>query len=261
MATRGRGYGLNPDVNPNNPTYAFIVQRDLQPIVDLRKDMPPIYDQGMLGSCTANALGAAFEYNQMKNLVPYTCMPKNPPTVFMPSRLFIYYNERVLGGNVMYDTGAALEDGVMSLYNHGVCPETVWAYNTDKFINKPPKTAYWKAKKTRVRNYKKIPKELAQLRASLSEGYPISFGMQIFESFESDTVAKHGMVPYPAPFEECYGGHAVLLVGYNDNLKLFIVRNSWGDDWGDDGYFFMPYEYVLSSYCRDFWVLVNVESD
>jgi len=255
-------YNLKQDVKDDNPQHIFAVKRDIRPIVDLRGDMPKVYDQGNLGSCTANALGAAFEYNQMENLIPYKCLSglfeKKTVTPFMPSRLFLYYNERALAGDIPYDNGAALEDGVMSLYNDGICPESIWDYNVSKFATKPSKRAYWTAKKTRIGNYKKIPQTLTQLRASLADGYPISFGMQIYSSFESDSVAKSGLVKLPTKTEKNLGGHAVLLCGYNDHLELFIVRNSWGEEWGDNGYFYMPYEYVLSDLCRDFWVLVNV---
>jgi len=255
-------YNLKSDVRNDNPQHEFVVSRDLEKIVDLRNDMPKVYDQGTLGSCTANALGAAFEANQMANRIPFSvmgCFTKEKEIQpFMPSRLFLYYNERVLGGNIPYDSGAALEDGVMSLYKDGVCPEVDWPYVESKFKTRPPKSIYRKAKRTRIGNYKKIPQTLPQLRACLANGYSISFGMQIFESFESDLVASSGIVSYPRPSEECYGGHAVLLCGYNDYLNMFTVRNSWGEDWGDKGYFYMPYDYVLSSLCRDFWVLLNV---
>jgi len=253
-----RVYNLKRDVKEDNPEHIFDVKRGLCPIIDLRSEMPQIYDQGNLGSCTANALGAAFEYNQMENLIPYKCLTNKTATPFMPSRLFLYYNERAMAGDIPYDSGASLEDGVISLYKDGICPESIWKYDVCKFSTKPPTRAYWAAKKTRVGNYKKIQQTLSQIRASISDGYPISFGMQIYSSFESESVAKSGLVKLPSFTEKHLGGHAVLICGYNDYLKIFIVRNSWGDSWGDKGYFYISYEYVLSDLCRDFWVLVNV---
>lgn len=113
----------------------------LPPQVNLTPRCPPVYDQGQLGSCTANAIGAAVEFEQMKQKLA---------AVFVPSRLFIYYNERVMEGTVDADGGAQIRDGIKSVAKQGVCPEPEWPYNPAKFKTKPPKRCYSDALKHRV---------------------------------------------------------------------------------------------------------------
>ena len=216
--------------------------------VDLRSVCPkPIYNQKNLGSCTGQAVGFGYHFEEIK---------QGLKDAFMPSRLFIYYNERVMDGTVSEDAGSEIRTGIKTLAKDGVCPETMWPYFVTKFANKPTADCYKEALKHRAVTYMRVAQDLTHLKACLSEGYPIVFGFNVFESFESDEVAKTGMVPMPQPKEKNIGGHAVVLVGYDDEKQVFIVRNSWGEEWGDAGYFYMPYAYVTDNkLCDDFWTI------
>jgi C1A family cysteine protease len=214
---------------------------------DLRSKCPPVYDQGRLGSCTANALAAAVEFDQMKESLA---------AVFVPARLFIYYNERVTEGTVDCDSGAQIRDGIKSVAKQGVCPETMWPYDIAKFKTKPSKTCYAEAFRHRVILYQRLVPTLNQLRGCLASGYPFVFGFTVYESFESRKVARTGHAPMPAPDERVLGGHAVMAVGYNDARQWFILRNSWGPNWGMKGCFTLPYAYAIHpDLAADFWTI------
>jgi len=216
--------------------------------VDLRPVCPPeIYDQGQLGSCTANAIAAAIEFDRMKQ--------KLKP-VFTPSRLFIYYNERSIEGTVNSDSGAQLRDGIKTVATQGAPPEPDWPYNIAKFRSKPPAKVYTIAAKYKVVLYQSLVQNLMQMKGCLASGFPFVYGFTAYESFESPAVAKSGIVPMPAPSEQVVGGHAVLAVGYDDSQSRFIVRNSWGSGWGMAGYFTVPYGYLTDSHlASDFWTI------
>jgi C1A family cysteine protease len=218
--------------------------------VDLRPKMPPIYDQGQLGSCTANAIGTAFEFDQRKEGLKD----------FMPSRLFIYYNERAMEGTVDTDSGAMIRDGMKSVAKVGVCTENTWPYDIPKFTQKPPKNAYDEATKHQALVYRRVLGNLHQMQGCLASGYPFVFGFSVYESFMSPTVARTGEVPLPPRGEQLIGGHAVVAVGYDDAIQRFIVRNSWGAGWGKKGYCTMPYGYLTDpQLARDFWAIYSVE--
>jgi len=245
-------FGWKRDL-PDPRDFKFKVTRpvELPSSVDLRELCPPVYDQGELGSCTANALGAAFQFGQKKQQKPD----------FIPSRLFIYYNERVIEGTVNEDAGAMIRDGIKTMVKEGVCPETMWPYKTWKFKKQPTPECYVTALENQVLEYLRItPHSLYEVKHALYEGHPISFGFMIFESMMSDHVAKHGVVPVPSKRETPMGGHAVLAVGYDDDKKALLVRNSWGSQWGIDGYFWLPYEFVTEpNMSADYWVIKLVE--
>ena len=218
--------------------------------LNLTSKMPAVYDQGQLGSCTANAIGAAFEYEQLKQ----------KQKDFMPSRLFIYYNERAIEGTVDSDSGAMIRDGIKSVAKLGVCPEDTWPYDIAHFTEKPPKKAYTEATKHQVLVYRRVIANLHQMQGCLASGYPFVFGFTVYESFMTPEVAATGEVPLPPRSEQVLGGHAVLAVGYDDATQRFIVRNSWGKGWGNKGYCTMPYGYLTDpSLARDFWAVYTVE--
>lgn len=223
---------------------------DLPASVDLRSACPLVYDQGNLGSCTANAVAAAYEFDLMKQGLP----------TYTPSRLFIYYNERLLEHTVNSDSGATIRESAKVVRSPGVCPETDWPYDIAQFTVRPPKSCYLAAKQHHSLSYQRVPQVLLQLKAVLASGYPIVFGFSVYESFESAEVAATGVVPMPGLFEAMIGGHAVCLVGYDDSTQRFTVRNSWSASWGDQGYCYMPYSYLLSwQLASDFWVIKTVE--
>lgn len=217
--------------------------------IDLRNRCPKVYNQGELGSCTANALAFGYEYTELIE-------KKN--NEFIPSRLFIYYNEREIENSVKIDSGAELFDGIYTLKYTGVCPETKWEYNISKFTEKPPKECYEEAKQNKIDKYYAITQHLEQIKSALIKGFPVVFGFVVYSSFESKEVAKTGFMTMPTENDTILGGHAVAAVGFDDTKKIIIVRNSWGEEWGDNGYFYMPYEYITNpKLASDFWCITH----
>jgi C1A family cysteine protease len=219
--------------------------------VDLQPKCPPVYDQGQLGSCTANAIAGAIEFD----------LKAQGLTDFVPSRLFIYYNERVIENDVDQDNGAEIRDGIKSVATQGVCPETEWPYSDQgtQFAVVPTPTCYADALKVKALSYQSAPQDAISIKTILASGRPIVFGFSVYESFESDEVASTGMVPMPSPTDSPIGGHAVLAVGYDDIAQRFLVRNSWGQEWGLQGYFKMPYAYLLDeNLASDLWVVQTI---
>jgi len=254
MPRKVQRYGWVPDIpDPRDFLYAAPAQilQKLPPRMDLRPQCPQVYDQGQVGSCTANSIAGAFEFEQGKlNLKQ-----------FVPSRLFIYYNERATEGTANQDSGARIRDGIKSVVKLGVCNETGWPYseNISVVTQKPPATAYKDALANKVIAYHRVTQNLNQMKGCLAEGYPFVFGFTVYDSFESDDVARTGIVPMPNPNEEQVGGHAVTAVGYDDAQQRFIVRNSWGPGWGMAGYCTMPYTYLADhAYSSDFWTIRGV---
>lgn len=242
-------YGYIPDHRDHRDhLYAapFDVLQTLPPSVDLRPRCPSIYNQGQLGSCTANAIAGAMEFDQKKQNLPD----------FIPSRLFIYYNERAMEGTVDSDSGAMIRDGVKSVNNLGVCPESEWPYDISQFTDKPSTQSYHDALNCKALQYSRVARSLNQMKGCLAAGSPFVFGISVYESFESSQVASTGVVPMPARSEQLLGGHAILCVGYDDGQQRFIARNSWGTGWGQNGYFTIPYLYLMNSgLSSDFWVI------
>lgn len=248
--------GWLPDLpDPRDYLYAAPIQtlQNLPAKVNLSKTCPPIYNQGHLGSCTANALSAAFHF----------CRIKEKRSEFEPSRLFLYYNERVMINTVYSDSGAFIRDGIKSLNTEGICPEQDWTYDDStgldaKFTKKPPRKCFNNAKKNQVLSYQRINLNLISIKGCLAEGYPFTFGFTVFDSFYN---IKNGVMPMPdIATETVHGGHAVLAVGYDEKKQAVLIRNSWGASWGKKGYFWMPYAYITNrQFCNDFWTIRTVE--
>ncbi|HEV2035354.1 MAG TPA: C1 family peptidase [Candidatus Dormibacteraeota bacterium] len=243
------GYGWIPDLpDQRDHLYAAppVFLADLPPSTDLRASCPAVYNQGRLGSCTANAIGAAIEFDRLLQKLPD----------FVPSRLFIYYNERVIEGTVDFDSGAQLRDGIKTVASQGVCPEPEWPYDIEKFTQKPSAQAYKDAATDRAISYQSLIQDLNQMKGCLASGYPFIFGFTVYESFETLAVAESGHASLPGPRERPIGGHAVMAVGYDDAEQWFLVRNSWGARWGLAGYFTLPYAYLIQPVlASDLWTI------
>jgi C1A family cysteine protease len=148
-----------------------------------------------------------------------------------------------------------LRDGIKTLAKQGVCAEKLWPYAIKKFATKPTAACYTQALQHTISSYQRLS-TTAEMRACLADGYPFVFGFTVYESFESDAVANTGTVPMPGKSERVLGGHAVCAVGYDDKSQRFIVRNSWGTEWGRKGYCTMPYAYLANrNLSDDFWTM------
>ena len=207
--------------------------------VDPRADLPAVFDQGQLGSCTANAVAAAVEYDAKLN---------GADPGFL-SRLWIYWYERKLEGSPAdQDTGAQGRDGFKVCNKLGVPLEADWPYDIAQFSVEPPATLDPEARMHTISGYQSVPRNLDSMKAVLSNRQTIAFGFTVYESFESEDVARTGIVALPTRGEKVVGGHEVLLVGYlRDEPNYGLVRNAWGTGWGMAGYFLMPWAYVLDS--------------
>ena len=219
-------------------------------IVDLRQYCSPIEDQGFLGSCTGQAIAGAIELLNKRN--------NNYKDI---SRLFIYYFERAMIGTINYDSGAFIRDGIKSCFYNGASLESLWPYNISKFKIKPNPQAINDGLKRKVTLYERVQNHDGCIDA-LSNGYPVTIGFYVYTSFVSPQVSRTGIMPYPdTKKESSFGGHAVLLVGYDKSRQVYIARNSWGTNSGDKGYFYMPFQVIQNPLMScDFWVIKSVNN-
>ncbi len=209
--------------------------------VDLREFCSPIGNQGSLGSCTAFAMGRGLrEFLMIRDKKPL--VPLSP--------LFLYYNERKIDGTINEDAGSTMATGMKALKETGDCPETLWSYNTWKFKKEPPKEAYESGVQYEISDAKNLD-GLQAIKDELAKKNPVVFGFYVYSSFMN---SSHGIIPVPdIKTEKLMGGHAVMAVGYDDAKNVLIMRNSWGKGWGDQGYFYMPYEYFKLALVEDVW--------
>ena len=218
-------------------------------IVDLRSYCSPIENQGSLGSCTGQAIAGAIELLNKRN--------GNYKDI---SRLFIYYYERLILGTINYDSGAYIRDGIKATNHYGASLESYWPYDIRKFRQEPISEAKTDALNRKVTRYERV-NDFNGCIDALSNGYPVVMGFRVYDSFMSKNVAKTGIMPYPnTKRERLLGGHAVLLVGYNKSKKVFIARNSWGTNWGDKGYFYMPFDVIKPNMSSDYWIIKSVNN-
>jgi C1A family cysteine protease len=218
--------------------------------VDLRTHCCPIMDQGQLGSCTAHGITAALRYLHLKA----------GKADFPMSRLQLYYDERKLEGTVSEDAGAEIRDGIKCAVHLGVAHESLWSYKISKFRTQPAATVYKDALKYQALVYRRVDVNADALKQALATGYPVVIGINVYDAFESDEVASTGMVPQPSASDAPIGGHCMLVVGYGQKTGRFTVQNSWGADWGDNGFCYLPYKYLGSpAFGSDYWVITSDE--
>lgn len=249
-----RKFGWIKDSTKNeNDYHKFKLVKNIDTItkIDLRPKCPPVLDQGKLGSCTAFAGSTIFQFAEMKQGV-------NDPII--PSTLFIYYNTRALEGKVNVDSGAELFNVIFTLKTTGTCSETLWPYIPTAFDIKPPDECYVQSLKHKCILSKKIIQTLPQMKQCLIEGFPFIIGFYVYESFQSSRAKESGIISMPnIRTEELLGGHAVVVVGFNDKKQIFIVQNSWGRKWGDAGYCYIPYAYLTDpKLADDLWAILSV---
>jgi C1A family cysteine protease len=240
-----RGLGWRPDT-PDHRDLRFratVPVANLPPNVDLSTYFPPAWDQGQLGSCTAFGTKGAVWYCRARERLPQIDL----------SALFTYYNSRVIENSVASDAGAEIRDVVKALAATGAAPESDWPYDVSKFSQKPPDAAYTDALQDVVKSYARVDQTADAIRACIASAWPVVFGVTLYESFQSDAVAKTGLVPMPSTSEQVLGGHCMLIVGYDDPSRQFQVRNSWGT-WGDKGNCWIGYDYLVNAdLASDFW--------
>ena len=251
----GIGYfGCKPDPIDHRDrmkVYDMVPSSLQYPTVDLRKYVTGIYNQGQLNSCTANAVCSAYKLDLKKDSMT---------PIFDPSRLFLYYNTRAIEDRVSEDSGASIRDTVKSIAQ-GVCKETTWPYNIAMFKKKPCETAYDEATGNIVSEYERLHPDVDQFRACLKDNSPFVFAFTVFEKFLYIDNPR-SVMSIPVPDENILGYHAVVAVGYDDRSRHFTILNSWGKNWGDKGYFYMPYEFISNSrWCHDFWKITFEQQD
>lgn len=252
-----RVYNLLPD-KPDERDIMFKAERllgtepvTLPPRYDLRVTgaVPPILDQGSIGSCGPN---------QISNSLRFCLRKLKAPVDFQPSRLFIYYFARLTDGSPLNeDTGITIRGGLKAVQKYGACSENNWGYDVKKFTEKPNDPAI-KAAQNHIPGFKyiRVPQNLMNIKQALFGGFPIICGIQLYTSFESPRVKSSGIVPIPNPQKEALlGGHCVAIVGYDDVRRTFIMANTWGN-WGNKGYFTLSYDYIMNpKLASDFWIV------
>lgn len=268
-AAQGRVFKLQRDVHNHEHLYwSFTTTpgKKLPVEVDLSGMFPAVFDQGKLGSCTANAILAAFQYEAIK---------QKEPDMGNLSRLYEYYRarENLMPPSTSEDSGTSLAVSVYCLNKFGVCDEKDWPYDVTKFSQEPPKEATEKAKYHKCVDYRRLTPNHDQMRACLAEGYSFVLGIAVFDTMMTLDVGKTGIVPMPRLTEETVdgkklaadkllGGHAICCVGYDDKKKLYKFRNSWSEAWGDKGYGYLPYAFVENdNLAYDMWSIRLVKSD
>lgn len=255
ITPNGRYLGRRPDgADPRDLRFAAVhaARVDLPARVSLRKQLPPAFDQGTIGSCGPQS-GCAMMVHQFPELRE------------LFSRNQVYYSVRDMQGDVFTDSGVETRNVLKVLTKVGAAYERSWSYGKDTLFKKPPAPVLVEASQHRLESYSRLQTEDDYL-GCLADGYTFVLGFTCFESFDGDVIARTGVMSMPDPKREKeIGGHDVLVVGYNTNFKksdvfkkseidpalvedtMLEIRNSWGTGWGDHGHFWMPLSYALNA--------------
>lgn len=256
MSKVKRIYGWNPDL-PDHRDHLFLAHPGVAiQTVQLsdKYKLPPIVDQGQVGSCTGNSSSSHIGFNLLNN------QDTNKTAWFQPSRLMAYYDGRIPEKSTKQDAGAEIRDVIKGLATYGIAHETIWPYNTKKVTRKPSAAAYADGLKFKAVKYQRLNNaNKAALIGCLLSGSPFVFGFTVYDSFESNEVAKSGIVPMPGDRESVLGGHATFGVGYDEPSDRFYGLNSWGTGWGQKGLFTIPGAYLTNTnLADDFWTIQTI---
>ena len=235
---------------------------------DLRSKCPPIENQGQHGTCTQFAYCGVASFMENKQGHGFQAFSEN----------FGYYKtvHDIEGENPLNDPGATIRDTMDAAKKFGTCFSKTWPYDEAHFGKKPNAVAIAEALRYQLISYAALDKIgtspatiLTNVKTMVASGFPAEFGFRVLKSFMS--IGANGLMPYPKAGEEELGGHAVVAVGYNDAIKCpnaskgaLLIRNSWGTDWGLEGYFWMPYDCIIKPYdgerlAEDFWTEGSIE--
>lgn len=229
-------------IDPKNPLSAKQSLPQKYFITDNPLYKSPILDQEYLGSCVANSV---------KSMM-FTVSTGKVDL----SRLQLYMCFREIdGSSLTEDTGGTVRGAMKAVAQYGVCQESIWPYIISKFARLAPSKAFTSTYKLNNFVYTSIKQDLEIIKSSLTLNLPIVLGIMIYSSFETPFVDKYGIIPIPdTKKERILGGHCILLVGYDDSKSYFKFQNSWGTNWGDSGYGYIPYQYILNTrLSSDLW--------
>ncbi len=269
MPTEFKSGWIRQEPDPRDFTIKpkLMALKKLPASVDLRSGCPRILDQKSLGSCTANAGVGLVDF----------CLKKDGHPFLAGARLFLYYATRVWveGSPASVDTGATIRGTLKALAKYGVCPESIDPYVVSNFSKAPTTAMKNAALNNQALRYALLdavgvtpPQVLTNVKSMLSQGFPCEFGFDVYSNYSS---IQGGLWPYPSSQYQLMGGHAVMAVGYDDNVQCpgatkgaLLCRNSWGTGWGLSGYFYLPYDFIIKPFmgarlATDFWVLVDTE--
>lgn len=244
-------YGWNKD-NDDTRDIHFIPSDNIvfNRKFSLRKNMPPVLNQGKLGSCTSSSICNAISFCEIIN---------NKNTYRPKSILFNYYNQREMNGYINEDLGASIRNSIKSINKHGVCFEETWPYDITQFTEKPPPNCYKEARNHKIVKYERISPNINDIKSAIISGFPVIFGFIVFDSIEKPTTTRSGIIPIPSSNSKKLGGHCVLCCGWDDSRRLFEIMNSWGTEWGNNGYGWISYDYIINSkLSSDFWKITLV---
>lgn len=236
-------FGWIPDLNDQRDKIFSAPRVKTCPTsISLLEYCAPVENQTTTSSCVAHGIVGNLEMLEMEANTNF----------YDISRLFIYYNTRMIRGIEDTDGGAYIRDGIKSLVRYGYCSEKLWGFDENYVNDKPNKKSYKEAKKHLIKEYRRIL-NINDIIKCIVSGYPVVFGIPLYESFETKKVAKTGRISIPKKKERLIGGHCMLVIGYNMKTKLFMVRNSWGVKWGDKGNCYIPFKYMEQA--SDMWCI------
>lgn len=238
-----RNFNIRPSPSDTRDLRYKVQNVPIKLDIDLREWDSPVEDQGTLGSCVSHALTGSFELMVKKTM---------PDKFAELSRLFSYYHTRVLEESIESDAGVMyIRNALKAADKYGLCAEALWPYNVDKFNQQPTPVCYLDAASRKITQYRALDSNLDALEA-LNQGNPIILGMTVYDSFMSIT-DKNPVISMPGEYDFVIGGHSVAIVGYSLPKRQFIIKNSFGSDWGDGGYCWMPFEY-FDKYIFEKWI-------